>query len=367
MILETIALTLAAIHFGVPLAYYWYAKSRWLPKPWEIRTDPKYLPKVSIIIPTYMGAKWIAQRLDNIYDQDYPRDKIEIIVIDSNSPDGTAEIAKKWIADHGDINTKLINEPVRRGKLSAVLEGLKYVSPLSEIIVFTDDDCLWSKDALRNVVKYFADPVIGAVTGSIKYLDDNGSENEYRMYYNMVRIAESKWWSTPIANGPLLAIRKCIIDKLGLPIFPGADDSAFASYIAFAGYRAIQVDDAWVYEPKVNAQLVRMIRRAIHLTNYFLKLKRYAKKQHVYKKAPFDHIWFIESFLHLANPWILATSALLLVLGATMCSLISVTFLALGIGLLIASREFRMWIKNQAILLVAHLLSFSRRKNVWRR
>ncbi|MEM1924926.1 MAG: hypothetical protein QXH44_07620 [Pyrobaculum sp.] len=73
MLLEPLALTLALVHFGVPLAYYLYAKTVWLPKPWNLKFDEAYKPKVTIILPTYNEARLIADRLDNIYAQDYPR------------------------------------------------------------------------------------------------------------------------------------------------------------------------------------------------------------------------------------------------------------------------------------------------------
>jgi biofilm PGA synthesis N-glycosyltransferase PgaC len=51
--LELIALILAGIHFGIPLTYYYYAKTRWLSKPWNIKIDENYRPKITIIIPKY--------------------------------------------------------------------------------------------------------------------------------------------------------------------------------------------------------------------------------------------------------------------------------------------------------------------------
>ena len=365
-ILDIIAIVLIGIHFGVPLIYYWYIKTRWLPRSWNIKTDPNYQPKVTIITPTYMGAKWIAQRLDNIYEQDYPRNKIEIIIVDSNSPDGTAETVLKWMDNHKDITNKLIVEPIRRGKLSAVLEGLKHVSPDSKIIVLTDDDCIWKKDALRNVVKFFTDPVVGAVTGSIKYLEDDTTENKYRFFYNIMRIGESKWWSTPIHNGPLLALRKSVVNKIGLPKFPGADDSALASYIAFTGYRAIQADDAWTYEPSTKNQHKRMIRRATHLITYFTKLKRHAKKQGIYTKTKFDKIWHIEAYLHFINPFLLLLLIILLIISMFQSIILALTLLLPGIALLII-KPYGTWIKSQFYLLIAIMRSLRTRENIWSR
>ncbi|MEM2184999.1 MAG: glycosyltransferase, partial [Candidatus Methanomethylicia archaeon] len=95
--LELSALALAGIHFGVPPVYYWYAKAKWLSKPWDIRIDPSYRPKVTVVIPTYNEAKLIEAKLDNVTAQVYPKDGIEVLVIDSASTDGTAEVVERWI------------------------------------------------------------------------------------------------------------------------------------------------------------------------------------------------------------------------------------------------------------------------------
>jgi len=114
-ILDIIAITIAIIHFGVPVAYYYYMKKKWLHAPWNIKTDPNYKPKITIIIPTYNEAKYIQQKLDNIYQQDYPRDKLEIIVVDSASTDGMLRLIKQWKQKHKDVNLRLIEELVQRG------------------------------------------------------------------------------------------------------------------------------------------------------------------------------------------------------------------------------------------------------------
>jgi len=68
MILEYIAIVLVTIHFGIPLAYYYYMKTKYLNRPWNIKTDPNYKPKVTIIAPTYNEARLIEKKLDNIYE-----------------------------------------------------------------------------------------------------------------------------------------------------------------------------------------------------------------------------------------------------------------------------------------------------------
>jgi cellulose synthase/poly-beta-1,6-N-acetylglucosamine synthase-like glycosyltransferase len=94
-LLLALAIALALFHFGFPLSYYLYLKRRWLNKPWEIRRDPSYKARVSIIIPTYNEALLIESKLDDIMRQNYPKDLVEIIVVDSASTDGTPEAVKK--------------------------------------------------------------------------------------------------------------------------------------------------------------------------------------------------------------------------------------------------------------------------------
>ncbi|MEM1510004.1 MAG: glycosyltransferase [Thermofilaceae archaeon] len=98
--LETLAIILATTHFMIPLTYYLHAKTRWLPKPWDLKVDENYKPKVTVIIPTYNESKLIKEKLNNIYEQDYPKELIEIVVIDSASTDGTPKLVKEWASRH---------------------------------------------------------------------------------------------------------------------------------------------------------------------------------------------------------------------------------------------------------------------------
>jgi len=358
--LETIALILAAIHFSIPLAYYCYAKTEWLPRAWNIKFSNRYRPKVTIIVPTHNEADIIEKRLENIYRLDYPKEKIEVIVADDGSSDGTPDIVEKWAKQHCDLKVKVIKESLWGGKLRAVIKALKQVN--SEIIVLTDADAFWSSDSLKNSVKYFADPCVGAVTACIKYAGET-IENCYRSYFNIIRVAESKFHSTPIHNGPFMAIRAEIIREIGLPIFPGSDDSHFGSYIAFAGYRAVQADDI-IVEEVVRGTFKRKIRRALRLLINFKRTKNYVKNKGVYVKTSFEKIWKIEQYLHLVNPWILMMSISMLLVAALSGSLISLISMTLGI-LLLLIKIYRIWILQQLYLVLAAIKSLWTREVMW--
>lgn len=75
MSFETLAIILTVIHFIIPLTYYGYVKGRWLSKPWRVNLNPNHQPLITVILPTYNEAKIIQNRLENIYSQDYPREK----------------------------------------------------------------------------------------------------------------------------------------------------------------------------------------------------------------------------------------------------------------------------------------------------
>jgi cellulose synthase/poly-beta-1,6-N-acetylglucosamine synthase-like glycosyltransferase len=365
MLLAFVALTLAGIHFGIPLVYYLYLKSRYLNKPWDIKVDENHKPKVTIVIPTYREAEFILDRLDNIYVQNYPRNLMEVIVVDSASDDGTIDLVRKWASEHRDVNFKLVEEPERRGKLSAVLEALKHVSSESSIVVFTDADASWEPDALDKATKYFADSSVGAVTASIIYSNDETFENVYRNYYNIVRVAESKIYATPVHNGPFLAIRTELLRKFGLPTFDGSDDSSFGSYIALLGFRAIQVDNVAVKEPVRGSQFRRKVRRAQHLLLSFLKTKQYIKNLGVYRYTkPFEKVWRMEWWLHVVNPWFLIVCIISLLIGVFYGSFITPILLGIGLMLLML-KVYRTWVLQQLYLIIATVRNLWTREIAW--
>ncbi|RLG78824.1 MAG: glycosyltransferase family 2 protein, partial [Thermoprotei archaeon] len=360
---ELLALTLASIHFGTPLLYYYHLKRRYLNKPWNIKTDENYKPKVTIIVPTYNEAKLIEKKLDNIYEQEYPRDKLEVIVIDSASTDGTPELVRRWMKKRPDIDLKLITENERRGKAYALNHALKHAT--GEIAIITDVDALWPNKTLMKSLKWFADPIVGAVSCLKKPVGSNvkGIEKYYRQYYNILRVAESKAHSTPIFHGELAAFRRSLLEKLsGFPTDLGADDSHTATQIALMRYRAIIPEDLWVEEivPNENYFWWR-IRRAQHLIQHFARTLREIRQ------APmkFRKILAIESFLHLANPFLLLVATILLIVSTLITySLTALSILALG-AILLTIKQYRIWTIQQLYLIVASLRNLWSKEIVW--
>src|SRR5208337_2347128 len=221
--LDIIALALLFIHFSVALAYYRYLKG-YKEKSWRLKIDKEYRPYVTTIVPTYNEGQMIERKLNNLASQEYPKDKQQIIIIDSGSTDKTALIAEEWFKANPDVNGTLVAEPERKGKFKALQKAMTVVEPTSVAVVLTDADAFWEPNALREVTSFLADPEVGSVTGSVTYVNDSGalSEDTYRDYYNLVRVAESKIHSTPIHNGPLLAIRNGVLRKIVFSSYLGS-------------------------------------------------------------------------------------------------------------------------------------------------
>lgn len=357
------AITLAVMHFGVPLGYYIFLTRKWLRRPWGLRFNEGYMPRVTIVIPTYNEAGIIKAKLDNIYEQEYPRDKLEVIVVDSASTDGTSEKVREWAAMHPELNLKLIEEPVRRGKAHALNKALQ--KALGAIFIITDADAQWIyRDTLKRLVKWFSNASVGAVS-CLKRPHKSGPagvEEGYRNYYNIVRLAESKAWATPIFHGELAAYKKHLLESIGgFPLDVGADDSHTATRIALAGYRAITPDDIYCTEliPKKGYTAWR-IRRAQHLLQHFIKILRLKYKLN----KNFRIILIVEEYLHLMNPWLLVGALMLALTSAALGNDIAGVLLLLAVAAL-AINPYRTWLVTQIYLVLAFIKNIFTKELIW--
>lgn len=309
-----------------------------------------------------MEAERIERKLDEIYSQDYPKDRLKIVVVDGASPDGTAEAAERWAKAHGDVEVVIIREQERRGKGAALNEALKYAD--GDVIVLADADAAWAgRDALAKAVSYLADPSVGGVT-CVKSPAAEGpaaAEAEYRRYYDSVRVAESAVFSTPIFHGELAAVRRKLVDAFPTDI--GADDSWTAISLALRGYRAIAAPDVECIEavPKRSYFWWR-VRRAQHLVQAFAKALPHIPK------APrgFRTILASEAFLHVVNPWLLAGALAAAVAAAAMGSRLAIALLIAGVAAL-AMPLYRSWLIMQIALIVAAVRNIWRKELIWRK
>lgn len=127
-------------------------------------------PFVTIIVPVHNGEKTIAACIKSLFGQDYPKDKYEIIVIDNNSKDKTADVIKNYLV-------KYLFESKIQSSYAARNAGIK--SARGEIFAFIDADCVADKEWLKKGVACFAQELVGCVGGKINSAQPRNYIEEY--------------------------------------------------------------------------------------------------------------------------------------------------------------------------------------------
>jgi len=169
-------------------------------------------PPVTLFVSAYNEEKLIRKKLENSLNLDYPKDKLEIVVA-SESDDKTNEIVKEY----QNKGIKLFAYLGRGGKDYTVYRTVPKCS--GEIIVFSDANAMYKKDAIRKLVRNFNDPKIGCVSGELRYTNPQKksigeTEGLYWKYENFLKRQESKIQSLLGTNGSIFALRKELYSPL---------------------------------------------------------------------------------------------------------------------------------------------------------
>lgn len=218
----------------------------------DVPINPNYTPGVSIIIPCFNEEEWISRTILSCINQDYPVDKLEVIVVDDRSTDGTVkEIEKTIEMVHREADRFMTKErlkmhvlPVNGGKREALVQGVDMAK--HDLVVFVDSDSFLDPSAIQHIVQPFQDPRMGGVAGRTEV--ENKFTNmltklqtvRYYVAFRIMKAAESWFDSVTCLSGPLSCYRKDLILKhkdawlnqkfLGQPATFG-DDRSMTNYI----------------------------------------------------------------------------------------------------------------------------------------
>jgi cellulose synthase/poly-beta-1,6-N-acetylglucosamine synthase-like glycosyltransferase len=291
---------LGLVLFGFYLGYFILMRHK--AKGWKpVYASENFTPSVSIVVPTYNEEDTIVRKLENLMEQDYPANEVEVIVIDSASEDRTVELLVRFIKDR---KLKLIKEGERKGKASALNNVLKYC--VGEVVIITDADATWERDTLQKIVLNFSNPNVGAVTGRQILLNPDQSlatkvEKTYRSVFEVLRLGESSLDSTPIFNGPLMAFRSDLLEPISEDCI--ADDSQLAVKIRKKGFKSVYDPCAVFYEctPRsFKSRFIQKVRRGQGLIQLFFRERKILFNSS-YKK--FGTVIFpAEFFMHVVSP-----------------------------------------------------------------
>ncbi len=134
----------------------------------EKKVDRKDIfPEVSLLISCFNEEAVMREKLDNCLVLDYPKDKLEIVVVSDASTDGTDEIVREY-ADRG---IRLVRQSENLGKTLAL--NLAVPEARGSIIVFSDANAIYKPDAINKLVRNFNDESVGYVVGEARYMDIN--------------------------------------------------------------------------------------------------------------------------------------------------------------------------------------------------
>jgi cellulose synthase/poly-beta-1,6-N-acetylglucosamine synthase-like glycosyltransferase len=285
---------------------------------WGLMLDDSYEPKVSLIIPTYNEASIIAKKLENVQQLDYPSEKLQVILVDSASTDGTLAACRAFQDSHSvRFPMRLLLEKERMGKSHALNNALEYA--VGEIIALSDADSFWNSDVLRRTCRFFSDPSIGAVTGREKLVNldqsvHTQSEGVYRDFYYCLRLGESKIHSTYIFQGELSLYRKSALGKF--EDRPGySDDTGTVIRLISEGFRCVFVPDAVFRDTaaySLQGRLMLKSRRSEHLIAAIAESVRLK----ISKRFPVPSvIVFFNFYVHVISPLLLLSTGLLVLLN----------------------------------------------------
>lgn len=210
------------------------------------------VPSVTVVIAAHNEERVIEHTVLNMLSQDYPPDRLHVIVVSDGSTDRTDEILDAIAGRAAGRLTVLRQEP-RQGKTQALNLAVPHAS--SDIVAFADANSMYAAGAVRSLVQNFADPSVGYVTGKMIYTNFAGSTvgdgcARYMRYENLLRAMETRLGSVVGVDGGIDAIRR----ELYLPMRSDQlPDFVLPLNVVEQGKRVVYEPEAVLYEPALSS------------------------------------------------------------------------------------------------------------------
>lgn len=227
--------------------------------------DPTFLPKVTLVVPAYNEMSCIEAKVKNTFGLDYPTDLMEVLFVTEGSNDGTSEYINSLKSSYS--NLRMIGGDTRRGKIEAMNIAIKTIT--TPIVIFTDANTNLNHQVIKNIVRHFQDPIVGAVAGE-KRIETEGSEAAagageglYWKYESFLKKLDTELYSVVGAAGELFAVRTHLFGEVEKDTL--LDDFIVSLRIAADGYRVIYEPNAYASERpsfSIQEEMKRKIRIA---------------------------------------------------------------------------------------------------------
>ena len=214
-----------------------------VPQRMELPSD-NLLPEVTFLVCAYNEQDIVDWKMQNIYDIDYPAQKLHIMWVTDGSSDDTNVRLKKY------DDVEIVYSPERRGKTAALNHGISQVK--TELTVMTDANTMVNREAIREIVRCFQDPQVGCVAGEKRVVSRHegevASEGEglYWRYESALKRMDSDLYSAMGAAGELNAIRTKLYQPM--PETALLDDFVMSMRMVSEGYKIAYTSEAYAME-----------------------------------------------------------------------------------------------------------------------
>jgi biofilm PGA synthesis N-glycosyltransferase PgaC len=267
--------------------------------------DLRHEPMVSLIMVVYNGASYIRAKIETILALDYPKERLEILVVSDGSIDETESIVREYSGQ----GVQLLVAP-HAGKAAGLNHALARAS--GEILFFTDVRQPLDRMALRHLAANFADPKVGAVTGELRLLQgEQGEQADMDLYWRYelwARRRHSNIDSIFNTTGCIYAMRRKLAGPL--PLDTLSDDAILPLRAFFSGYRVIFDPEAIAidYPAIPGTEWRRRFRNLAGLWQVFIRVPQLFTSRNRMRFHFLSH-----KFSRLVLPW-----AIVIVFGASL-------------------------------------------------
>ena len=200
-------------------------------------------PPVTLVVPAYNEADILADKVRNCQELNYPAGQLQLLFVTDGSTDNSAEVLAQF------PQVQHLHSAARAGKSMAENHAIQHVS--TPIVVFTDCNTVLNPDAVREMVRHYADPKVGAVSGEKRVLSDGtasgAGEGLYWRYESFLKQCDSDIKSLMGAAGELVSFRTELFQHLEADTI--LDDFVQSMRIVGDGYRVVYEPRAYAAEP----------------------------------------------------------------------------------------------------------------------